>query len=142
MNKDTIVASVIGFSLGLVAAIALWIVPRFLHKSPDTTSKVADTNQEIVLETQKNTETLTVAQPVDGVIVNSEDLTVQGTASDALYVVVTTDSSNDVIEPEANGTFSADVTLHDGSNEIAVTRYTENGEETKSVFVYYYEEII
>ncbi|RJR15229.1 hypothetical protein C4579_02885 [Candidatus Microgenomates bacterium] len=143
MNKDTIVASVIGFGLGLIAAIALWIVPRVLHKQPTTVTAAPETNQEIALNNAPATQnTLTVTSPSDGEIVNEKALTISGNAQDALFVVVTTDSVNDVMELDNGGTFSTEVTLHEGSNEIAVTRYTASGEETKRMFVYYYEEII
>lgn len=138
MNKDTVVASVIGFSLGLIAAIALWVVPKIMPK-PNTPSTISDSvNQEQPSASEVNgTSTFEIASPKDGEIVQSKDLTLSGKASNAKLIVVTTPSSSVVLEPSDQGEFSTPLTLSEGANPITIAAYTGDTNESQKLFVYY-----
>lgn len=141
MNKDTVVASIIGFGLGLVAAIALWVVPRVLPKAiPKIQEK--ETAVEEQQKPEEKTSGFTVSVPSDGEITNEKTVKITGISSSNSLVVVSTFSDNETINPETNGSFSTNIDLTEGSNEIVVTNYTPDKTETKRMFVFYYPENI
>lgn len=135
------VASFIGFGLGLIAAIALWVVPKFLPESlpkKTETKEVAQNSQAV----EVTASSFSLNEPLDGTIVATKTTKVAGTAKDATLIVVSTASSSAVLTPEENGEFSTDVNLIEGGNEITVTKYFKETEETKQMLVYYFTEDI
>lgn len=139
MNKDTVVASVIGFSLGLVAAIALWVVPKIMPK-PNTSSQIADktVNQEQPSASEVNgASSFEITSPKDGEIVKSKDLNLTGKVTSATLVVVTTPTSSIVLTPSEKGEFSTSLTLTEGANPITVAAYTKDTNESQKLFIYY-----
>ncbi len=139
MNRDTVVASIIGFSLGLVAAILIWVVPHLLPKtktSPAPSSVVEsseekDTNQAIILE---------VNSPKNGDISKTKSIEIKGKSQNSKLLTISSQDDTQVITPANDGNFSAQVTLSDGGNEITVTSYNKNKEEHKELFVYLFEQ--
>lgn len=142
MNKDTITASIIGFGLGLVAAIALWIVPRILPKNtpgptPETSviSAASDTPASPTTSTK-----ISLDSPLSGAIVNAKSVAVSGQAAGAKLVVVTTPGTSQVLKPTPDGKFSADLELTEGGNQIAVIAYLENETASENLTVFYLPE--
>lgn len=135
MNKDTVVASVIGFGLGLVAAIALWVVPRVLPKHAPAPQTANTTQEENVAG--KTDEEFTITAPQDGEITNAKTIKIEGQTAAAALVIVSTASSSAAISPTSDGTFSASLDLSEGSNEVAVTSLVAGEEKTKNITVYY-----
>lgn len=133
MNKDVIVASCIGFGLGLIAAILLWIVPRVLPKlSPQKphASVVASPQTEGSLE---------ITSPKDGEIIKNDTVRVEGkSAIGTKLVILSTASGEYPTSPKEDGTFSAEIKLTEGATEIMVTTFDENKHtETKTITVFY-----
>jgi hypothetical protein len=69
-----------------------------------------------------------VDQPVDEEVVDNKVLTVSGKTQSNAVVTVITDSSNDVVTPDASGNFSTAVNLDDGQNILEVISIAPNGE--------------
>jgi hypothetical protein len=139
MNKDTVVASVIGFGLGLVAAIALWVVPRVFpakHVSPASTETVSAS------PTTSDTTAFTLSTPVDGQITQDSSVKIEGTAKKDSTIVVSTTTGSTTITPDDGGKFSTKVDLSLGANDITVADFGDSTEESKELFVYYYQDQI
>lgn len=141
MNKDTVVASVIGFGLGLVAAIALWVVPRVLPKTLPSSSPalVAEKKVEGVTD-QKTSDDMTISTPTEGEIFTANSIKVQGKTSATSLVVITTANSNEVLTPKSDGSFEASVNLIEGNNQILVASHQGAEEKVTPVSVFYYPE--
>jgi len=141
MNKDTVVASIIGFGLGLVAAIALWVVPRILPKLPQIKSPAK--KETAVTTTQNNTpEGFTIATPQDGEISQADSITVKGKAANTKLVVISTTDKSQVITPSENGEYSAPVKLVEGNNEIVVSLISDETTKTEQINVFYFPDDI
>ncbi len=140
MNKDTVTASIIGFGLGLIAAIALWVVPRILPKNPPpaspSTQVIGTTDAAPSPETSK----ISLTSPADGQIVTSGTIDVAGIAQGTSYVVVTTPQTNQVIKPDQESRFVVPLDLIEGGNQIHVTAYLENQVTTIPVTVFFQTE--
>lgn len=142
MNKDTVVASVIGFGLGLIAAIGLWVVPRILPKTKPAETPTTEISSETKAEQVSGTTSLEVTSPSDGQILKSDSLTIQGKATTAEYIVVTTTQEFQVVKPTPDGEFAAKFALQEGANEIRITGYQGNATEAKTLTVFYWKEEI
>ena len=141
MNKDTVVASIIGFGLGLVAAIALWVVPRVLPKLPQIKSP---TQKEAVTETAQNNaaEGLSITAPLNGEIIQSDTVTVKGKAAKTNLVIISTVDKSQVITPNENGEYSSPVKLVEGNNIIVVSLISDETTATEKINVFYFSDDI
>ena len=123
MNKDLLVASIFGFSLGLVAAIALWIVPKIIPPKFSLKTPVASVSSQL----ESKTPLLALSSPTDGSITKDTTITVSGDASSGELVVISTIGENQVVSLGPDGKFSTDVEVNEGGNEIVVTSYNRDG---------------
>lgn len=132
MNKDTVLASTIGFGLGLVVAIALWIIPRFVTTSPSTSPSPTQTTQS-----EEQTELL-IKKPIDKEMVTNKKITIEGTSGRGI-VVVGSPLEETVSKLDAPGSFQTNVSLEEGENEITITSYLPTGEvnQTKTITIMY-----
>lgn len=143
MNKDTIIASSIGFGLGLIAAIALWVVPRILPKTvppPKSEDVIAQKNVEGETTTKETEESISLSSPQNGEIITKNQVNLEGKVKDVQTVIVTTPQSNHIANPTAEGKFSTTLTLTEGANPIAVAAYSNGREIIKTLTVFYYAE--
>lgn len=138
MNKDTVVASVIGFGLGLIAAVILWVVPRI---APKTTAPKS--TPQALSETAISSPTpagFTISSLHDGEIAKSSSVLLEGKAPAGSLVVLDAPSDTQVVAPDKNGAFSISLTLAEGANQISVTNYYKGGQDNKTLSVYYVAE--
>jgi hypothetical protein len=140
MKKEKLILSFIAIFFGLlVAGIAFYLF--------QTTKTVPNTNTKTITLVSPSPTivpsiSLTLDQPKDEAVVNSKVLVVSGKTQSNAVVVVTTDSSEDVVTPSENGGFSTTVNLDDGQNILEVTSIAPNGESvtTKKTVTYSQEE--
>lgn len=140
MNKDTVVASVIGFGLGLIAAIALWVVPKIMPKtSPSSSPALAAKTAVESARDERSDAKFTITSPKEGDIVTSDKLKLTG-MSQASAVFLTTSTENIVAQVKSDGTYETTLTLTGGHNEILATQIHEGSESATRVNVFYYPE--
>ena len=139
MNKDTVVASVIGFGLGLVAAIALWVVPRILPKTAPAASDTQVLSEQTPVQ-PSTTNSLEIISPKDGDILKTNTVTLKGKARVADLVIITTPKETAVASLDTNGNFSADISLDEGANQIVVGATSSKGQQTQQLDIYYFTE--
>jgi hypothetical protein len=140
MKKEKLILSFVAIFFGLlVAGIAFYLF--------QTTKTVPNTNAKTISfvspsPTSSPSISLTLDQPKDEEVVDSKVLIVSGKTQSNAVVVVTTDSSEDVVTPSENGGFSTTVNLDDGQNMLEVTSIAPNGESVtvKKTVTYSQEE--
>ena len=137
MNKDTVVASIIGFGLGLVAAIALWVVPRVLPKTSSTTANPSPV-QVVESATTANDNGLTITTPQDGEITTQAVAKISGKGSSLTRVIVSTSRETAVVETDKTGVFTATIALIEGANAISVVSLEHEKEANMQMTLYYY----
>lgn len=138
MNRDTVVASVIGFGLGLVAAISLWVVPRMLPKpTPKTTA--TETANSAVTSPDTAASGFEITSPKDGEIVKSATVALVGKTPDVEPVTIATATEMQVVSP-TDGSYKADVTIKEGVNQIVASSLKAEGGATQTITVYYFNQ--
>jgi hypothetical protein len=158
MNKDAILATLIGFAIGLtitgiiiVAPTAAKTLPKFaiphislpsFHMPSFGSAKKGTPSQS---PTKSASEMVTnssfdIATPADGSIITTETVKVSGPAMHPKTVLITS-STEDAVATVADGTYTATVSLKEGRNDITVTAVSEAGSvDTKTITVYQTQE--
>lgn len=139
MNKDTVVASLIGFGLGLIAAISLWVLPRVIPKKSSPVTTTVQENQENAAQ-PAHVGGLQITIPKDGDITKTNTVKLSGTAPDKALLVVTTAQESQVIPPPKDGNFETTLSLKEGVNEIYVAALSNDQEIHQSLSVFYFDQ--
>jgi hypothetical protein len=140
MKKEKLILSFVAIFFGLlVAGIAFYLF--------QTTKTIPNSNSKTISlispsPTIPPSISLTLDQPKDEAVVDSKVLVVSGKTQSNAVVVITTDSSEDVVTPSENGGFSTTVNLDNGQNMLEVTSIAPNGESVtiKKTVTYSQEE--
>lgn len=148
MNRDAILATLIGFALGLLITGILIIGPnltRGLTLPKLTLPKVAlpgltsrkPSPSPILTPTPIPQLAVVIDSPLPEAVVNKAELLVSGTSLPASSVVVAGLQDEDVVTVGGDGKFAAKITLNEGKNEINVTVYATGKSVGQSLVVFY-----
>jgi hypothetical protein len=146
MNKDALLATFIGFVIGLVITGALLGGPGIMKKLPNfhlpnfqlALSGKKPTIAKKPVETNKSTEiTFAVSSPTAETIESKSDLLVSGTAVANTMVVIQGYVDEAITQATTDNTFAGKITLQEGKNAIVVTNYIEGKPTTNTMTVYY-----
>lgn len=143
MNKDALLATLIGFGIGLLITGLLLLGPNILKLFPAIklpTIKFSQTQPTPTPKPSPKAAAFTIESPLPESIENSSDLLVSGTAVKGSTVVIAGSSDESAVVVGADGKFAGKVTLSEGKNDIAVTSLTAAQSTTLNVTVYYTQE--
>lgn len=145
MNKDALLATLIGFIIGLVITGILlagpslakgfprikW--PTFAFSLPKGPSKPGDT---------KPTPTpvaffLTIDSPLTDSIEEKSDVLVSGKTIANATVVIAGNTDEVVVTADDKGTYAGKVKLVEGKNDVVVTSYNKEEQKSQTVTVFY-----
>lgn len=129
LGRETILASLVGFAVGLLAAWAVWRIPQLPSSQPlpsPPKEEVAPKAEEAIPTSEFSLE---LTQPEEGAILSSKVATVAGKTKAGATVVVSGPLKDEVFEATGDGTFSVSLDLTEGANEIVVTAYSQEGLE-------------
>ncbi len=127
-----LIGIIIGFVLGLVVTFGIWTANQSLKGG--TTAQPAT----VVEEKEETTPTptpeeklpLTIISPENHALLNQEKLTIVGKTLPRATVALTWEEGETVIEADENGDFSQEITLVGGGNEINLSVFDNEGNET------------
>jgi hypothetical protein len=148
MNKDALLATGIGFLLGIIITSMILFGPKlasrfpkvnfpkmgFSIKLPSFGAKPQDkpTNTE-----QKTPSSLSISSPLPDALVDSDPLLVSGTAPKNATVIVGGELDEDIVTATENGSFAGKVTLREGKNTLVITVVSGNETFEQTITVYY-----
>ena len=143
MRKEIFYAIFAGSILGLVIAFGVWRTNSTLKPSP--TPVASADGQKTTGNPSNNTKTLgfdlTIAKPGDGDLFTQNPVTISGITKAGSLVTISTEDQDFMLQAENNGSFSQDVTLLGGTNQIVVTSFDGNGDSVvKELTVVYSKE--
>lgn len=130
MKKEKLILSFLATLFGLlVAGIAFYLF--------QSTKTIPNTNTKTIsfispAPASAPAISLVLDRPKDEEVVNNKVLVVSGKTQSNAVVVITTESSDEVIMPSANGSFSTTVNLDDGQNILEIRAIAPNGESVTS----------
>lgn len=139
MNKDALLATVIGFVVGLVITGLLLVGPRlvsFLPKISWPSFSFGQTNPT-ASPTSTPEVSFTIDSPLPEAIESGAELLVSGSTEPGATVVIQTDVDDEVVIAKEDGKYAGKVTLIEGKNDLVVTSYGKTKQEAKTIAVFY-----
>ncbi len=145
MNRDALLASLIGFGIGLLITGILLVGPNMIKGFPKIQfpTITLPKRNETAQTTPKTTPppiTFAITNPTADSIVTTADLVVSGTAVPSSMVVLGGPNDEDVTTAGADGKFSGKLTLSEGKNDITVTNFIQGKAAEQTMTVFYTKE--
>ncbi len=143
MNKDALLATLIGFGIGLLITGLLLAGPNFLKLFPPIKLPTISFSQQkkVSLPTPTPVQfAVTIESPLPDSIESNEVLLVSGATSPGATVVIGGPTDETVVVVKDDGKFAGKVTLVEGKNDVVVTSYLNDKQATSAVTAYYTEE--
>ena len=143
MNKDALLATLIGFIVGLIITGLILVGPKLLSMMPKITLPT------ITLPTKGPTPTaepstaefaVTIDSPLEGSIETSAELLVSGSTQTGSTVFIQTDADDAVVIAGGDGKYAGKITLVEGKNDLSVTAYLKKNQATQQTTVFYTQE--
>lgn len=131
MKTEKFIISFVAILVGIVVAAGAFFIYQQTKTVPLSETKVISINPVTV--TPAPSIFLAVDRPGDEEVTDKKTITVSGkTAADAV-VLISTNTSDQIINPAQNGNFSVTQSIEDGVNIIVVTAIAPNGQEAKVI---------
>lgn len=144
MNKDAILATLIGFGIGLVITGLLLLGPNITKALPKIhlpALSVSQSKQKPIntptAETTPSQFAISIESPLAEAIENSTDLLVSGVTSPGATVVIAGPVDDTAVIAQTDGKYAGKVTLTEGKNDIIVTSYQQTKQVNQTITVYY-----
>lgn len=145
MKKESIVAILIGFGLGLTAALAILVLPQKISNLTLNIPFVTKRDKVPVRVDQDSSiptitpalERLAISEPEDRLITQKNSVSIRGTAAANSLVVLLTTNNTNTTTTDNEGNFEFKPDLLEGRNDIQIAVYLEGKDpEFKSIEVY------
>lgn len=145
MNKDALLATLIGFGIGLLITGILLVGPNVIKlfpaiKLPSFSFSQSDKGGGPSPTPTPKAATFTIESPLPESIESTSELLVSGTAGAGATVVIAGPGDESVVVVGADGKFAGKVMLVEGKNDISVTSLQAGKSSVQNVTVYFTEE--
>ncbi len=145
MNRDALLASLIGFGIGLLITGILLVGPNLIKGFPQIhLPKFAFPNAQQAPKTSPTPtpqpSTFAITSPTADAVAASSDLLVSGTAPVSSTVVVAGPNDEDVVVVKEDGKFTGKIMLTEGKNDVVVTNYVQGKATAQAITVFYTKE--
>lgn len=141
MNKDAILATLIGFGIGLVITGILLVGPNLLKLLPSIKLPAFTQSQQLPTPTPApKVPGFAIESPLPETIENTPDLLVNGTASPGATIVIAGPGDESVVTVGSDGKFAGKITLTEGKDDITVTSVLGAKITSQTVTVYFTQE--
>lgn len=145
MNKDALLATLIGFGIGLFITGMFLLGPNIIKSMPKFSLPKFSIPQKNPKSETTPTPTptkqfVTIDSPLAEAIESKKELLVSGTANPKSVILVQGLVDEEVANVKDDGKYAGNVTLLEGKNEITVTSYLDGKSVTQTVTVFFTEE--
>lgn len=148
MNKDALLATIIGFGIGLVITGLVFMGPTMFKNFPAFHFPTINMNLSKYFSSktpQKNISTtpkpspsdLSIESPLADNIEPKKELLVSGQTAPSATVVIEGEDAEVVVTANEKGAYAGTVSLGEGKNVIRVTSYANKKTQTQMVTVFY-----
>ncbi len=142
MNKDALLATLIGFFIGLLITGLLLAGPNLAKMLPNLKLPTINWPKAQQKTTLTPTPTpadfaVTIDSPLADSIEAKDEILVSGTTSPEAMVVVSGQIDDAVVKVKNDGKYAGKVSLNEGKNEITVTSYLKDKQISQTVTIFY-----
>lgn len=148
MNKDALLATFIGFVVGLVVTGLVLYGPSLTKNLPKiqfpkfsfSLPKKADTKPSPTptVTVSNGKHSVTIESPLPDALEQSDKVLVSGTTSPSSTVIISSSIDEVVVQTNGDGKYAGKVTVSEGKNDITVTSIQKpDAVATQTVSVFY-----
>jgi hypothetical protein len=140
MKKDIIIAVFVGFVTGALVAIVAVNLPSFIKNSTQKIAKALPKQENTPTASPTPTvdlKTISIDSPKDGDIQKESKIKLSGKGLANSTIFLDTENDSQIAQSSEDGSYKFDITLLEGSNDIAITSYTQTEEVSKIIRSYY-----
>lgn len=119
MNKEKIITIVVGLLVGILAAGGYFAVSKALPNLKKPAEKIIVQPAPII--PIKNETSLILNEPKDNSSTTDSPITISGKTLPGLNLIIFSNAEEKIASADATGSFSAQLKLEDGENQISVT---------------------
>lgn len=135
MRKEVFIVIIIGILIGSIVAYGVYTAQTAIKKQQTQT----EVSQEPTPEpTPSVSHTLTLIEPQNESIFDEEEITISGATTPNAVITIIAEENEYLLTADAQGAFSAEVTLIGGANNIVVTAFDENGNRAEQTVTVVY----
>ncbi len=131
MKTEKIILSFIAVIIGLAVAGGAFYLYQTTKTIPEKQANAPSIYSPS--PTPSSSIFLTVEMPKDEEVFDKKTITITGKTEKDAIVIISTNTSDEVITPAGNGNFSTTATIENGQNQIVIIAVSETGEEQKIV---------
>lgn len=146
MNKDALLATLIGFGIGLLITGLLLLGPNLLKYFPAIKLPSFSLSQGASKKEPTPSPTpvagLTIDSPLAEAIENDTSLLVSGTATPGATLIIAGDADETAVVAAVDGKYAGKISLLEGKNDIVVTSYLGSKQSAATITVYYTPETL
>ena len=141
MNKDALLATAIGFVIGLAITGILLVGPSVLQKLPKISFQMptlpkSQQKQPNTTPTQ-DTQQLSIDSPLNEAIESEKELLISGKAKKGSTIVIQGILNETVVETSDDGAYAGKITLIEGKNDITVTSFAKEIHTAQTITIFY-----
>ena len=138
MRKEVLIAIVLGFGLGLLITFGLWSANKAMKQKEELPPTAEETTPALSPTPTPASFSLAILTPEDESVQAEEKITISGSTEPEAQVIIISNKDEVIVEADTAGKFSAEITLENGTNDIAITATNEAADEaTKTISVVY-----
>lgn len=146
MNKDAILATIIGFGVGLIIAGFIFLGPVLIKDLPRIslpnltflTAWFSGKGKVKPTPTIKPvSHKLTIESPLPEAIESRNETLVSGNSPPNAIVVLEGENGETVVIANSRGAYAGKLSLGEGKNDLRVTSYADKEVQTQALTVYY-----
>jgi len=143
MKKEILIAIIIGFILGLVITFGIWTANKSLQENTQTQTTEVNESQPIVetSPTEEGQISLIISSPENNTIVNQAKVEISGQTVAQATVIILFEEGEEVFQVDEKGEFSQEINLVGGANEIKITAFDAEGNETNKTLNLVYSSV-
>lgn len=136
MRKEVVIVIVIGILIGAIVSFGIYTAQTAIKKQQ---AQTAVSEEQPTLEpTPQVSHTLSIIEPVNESISNQEEITITGSTTPNAVITIIAEENEYLLTADAEGTFSAEIILVSGANNITVTAFDESGNRAEQLITVVY----
>ncbi len=146
MNRDALLATLIGFGVGLLIMGGILVGPNIVKNFPQVSipkfsiALPKRSAQPTPLPSTPAGAPFTIDSPLPDSLQSTPEMPVSGSAIGATFVVIQGPGNEAVSVPSGEGKYAGTLELVEGRNDITVTAYDGNAAQKLTVTVYFTSE--
>jgi hypothetical protein len=140
MKNDVVIAIIIGFFLGAIAALIVVNIPSIVNTGKKNLTAISKSQESSPTPTPTKTAkfTIEISEPMDNEIAKTNKITIKGKTINNSQLMLEGKNETTAVLTSADGSFTGETGLSEGYNEITITVYNQSGESiSKSIKVFY-----